>query len=64
MTGGTDMSHLRAKGVQSYGIGPAMASEDFVQHAWHSEVERLSEESLYQFVEFVWTTVSSVASRQ
>ena len=63
LTAGTDMSHLRAKGMQSYGIGPAMTSEDFVQHAWHSDVERLSEESLYQFVEFVWTAVSSMVSR-
>ena len=63
LTAGTDMSHLRAKGMQSYGIGPAMTSEDFAQHAWHSDVERLSEESLYQFVEFVWTAVSGVVSR-
>jgi acetylornithine deacetylase/succinyl-diaminopimelate desuccinylase-like protein len=63
LAAGTDMSHLRAKGMQSYGIGPAMTSEDFVQHAWHSDVERLSEDSLYQFVEFVWTAVSSVVSR-
>ena len=55
---------LRAgeKRAQSYGIGPAMTSEDFAQHAWHSDVERLSEESLYQFVEFVWTAVSAVAT--
>ncbi len=64
LAAGTDMSHLRAKGMQSYGIGPAMTSEDFAQHAWHSDVERLSEESLYQFVEFVWAAVSGVVSRQ
>jgi acetylornithine deacetylase/succinyl-diaminopimelate desuccinylase-like protein len=63
LTAGTDMSFLRAKGVQSYGVGPAMTREDFVQHAWHSDVERLSEESLYQFVEFVWTAVSNAVSR-
>ena len=57
------MAQLRAKGMQAYGIGPAMTSEDFAQHAWHSDVERLSEESLYQFVEFVWTAVSGVVSR-
>jgi hypothetical protein len=49
--------------MQAYGVGPAMTSEDFVQHGWHSDVERLSEESLYQFVEFVWTAVSRVVSR-
>ena len=56
----TDMAQLRAKGVQAYGIGPAMTSEDFAQHAWHSDVERLSEAALYQFVEFVWTAVTDV----
>jgi hypothetical protein len=62
LTAGTDMAYLRAKGMQSYGVGPAMTSEDFVQHGWHSDVERLSEESLHQFVEFVWTAVSGVVS--
>ena len=60
---GTDMAQLRAKGIHAYGIGPAMTNEDFAQHGWHSDVERLSEESLYQFVEFVWTAVSGVVSR-
>ncbi len=64
MTGASDMSPLRAKGVQAYGIGPAMANEDWLQHAWHSDVERLSEESLYQFVEFVWTAVNGVVRQQ
>jgi acetylornithine deacetylase/succinyl-diaminopimelate desuccinylase-like protein len=59
----TDMAQLRAKGMQAYGIGPAMTTEDFAQHAWHSDVERLSEESLYQFVEFVWTAVSGAVRR-
>jgi acetylornithine deacetylase/succinyl-diaminopimelate desuccinylase-like protein len=59
----TDMAMLRAKGIQSYGIGPAMTSEERLQHAWHSDVERLSEDALYQFVEFVWTAVSAVVQR-
>lgn len=57
MTAATDMAQLRAKGVHAYGIGPAMAGVDFTQHAWHSDVERLSEDSLYPFVRFVWTAV-------
>jgi len=64
MNGATDMAQLRAKGVSSYGIGPAMTSEDFVQHGWHSDVERLSEASLYQFVEFLWTAVIEVAVKK
>jgi acetylornithine deacetylase/succinyl-diaminopimelate desuccinylase-like protein len=64
MTAATDMAQLRAKGVHAYGIGPAMAGVDFTQHAWHSDVERLSEDSLYQFVRFVWTAViDAVATR-
>jgi len=59
----TDMAQLRAKGMQAYGVGPAMTSQDRLQHGWHSDVERLSEESLYQFVEFMWTAVSGVVSR-
>jgi hypothetical protein len=55
---------LRAKGIQSYGIGPAMTSDDFVQHAWHSDVERLREPSLYDFVEFTWTAVMAAAIRK
>ena len=42
MTAATDMAQLRAKGVHAYGIGPAMTGGDFAQHAWHSDVERLS----------------------
>jgi len=52
LTAATDMAQLRAKGMQAYGIGPAMTSEDFAQHAWHSDVERLSEESLYSLNSF------------
>ena len=62
MTAATDMAQLRAKGVHAYGIGPAMTGGDFAQHAWHSDVERLSEDSLYQFVQFVWTVVSAAVA--
>ena len=60
----TDMAQLREKGVQSYGIGPAMTREDFAQHAWHSDVERLSEDSLYQFVQFVFDAVTDAAVKK
>jgi acetylornithine deacetylase/succinyl-diaminopimelate desuccinylase-like protein len=64
MTAATDMAQLRARGIHAYGIGPAMTSVDFTQHAWHSDVERLPDESLYQFVQFLWTAVTdAVASR-
>ena len=62
MTAATDMAQLRAKGVHAYGIGPAMSGVDLAQHAWHSDVERLSEDALHQFVEYMWTVVSEAAA--
>jgi acetylornithine deacetylase/succinyl-diaminopimelate desuccinylase-like protein len=59
-TGATDMAFLRAKGVQSYGIGPAATEQDYVDFGAHSDVERLQESSLYSFVEFTWNAVADV----
>ena len=64
MNGATDMAQLRARGASSYGVGPALTSDDFVQHGWHSDVERLPEASLHQFVEFMWTAVSDIAVKK
>jgi acetylornithine deacetylase/succinyl-diaminopimelate desuccinylase-like protein len=58
-TGASDMAQLRAKGIQSYGIGPAIMDEDRAYGA-HSDVEHLSESSLYRFVEFTWNAVSEI----
>jgi acetylornithine deacetylase/succinyl-diaminopimelate desuccinylase-like protein len=63
-TGASDMAQLRAKGIQSYGIGPAVTDEDRAQYGAHSDVERLSESSLYQFVEFAWNVVAEVAAKK
>ena len=57
----TDMALLRAKGIQSYGLAPAATSGDSTNFGAHSDVERIPESSLYQFVEFTWTAVSDVA---
>ncbi len=62
LTGATDMSYLRPKGVQSYGIGPAVTEQDEIDYGAHSDVERLPEESLYKFVEFTWNDVVEVAT--
>jgi acetylornithine deacetylase/succinyl-diaminopimelate desuccinylase-like protein len=59
-TGASDMAQLRAKGIQSYGIGPAASEEDRSQHGAHSDVERLQESSLYTFVEFTWNAVTDI----
>src|SRR6185295_6996212 len=61
LTGATDMAFLRAKGIQSYGIGPASSNEDRTNYGAHSDVERLLEPSLYSFVRFTWEAVTQVA---
>jgi acetylornithine deacetylase/succinyl-diaminopimelate desuccinylase-like protein len=59
-TGASDMAQLRAKGIQSYGLGPAVTEEDRLKYGAHSDVERIPEESLYRFVEFVHTAVTEM----
>jgi len=63
-TGASDMAQLRAKGIQSYGIGPASTEEDSIKYGAHSDVERLLESSLYKFVEFTWSAVTEVAAHK
>jgi acetylornithine deacetylase/succinyl-diaminopimelate desuccinylase-like protein len=38
LTGATDMAFLRAKGIQSYGIGPASTDEDNIKYGAHSDI--------------------------
>jgi acetylornithine deacetylase/succinyl-diaminopimelate desuccinylase-like protein len=64
LTGATDMAQLRAKGIQSYGIGPAATQNDSDDFGAHSDVERLAESSLYPFVEFTWLAVTDVAGHK
>jgi len=61
-TGASDKAQLRAKGQQSYGIGPAGTRDDFTSFGAHSDVERLAEGSIYPFVEFVWNAVVQIAA--
>src|SRR5580698_468617 len=61
-TGASDKAQLRAKGQQSYGIGPAGTREDATNYGAHSDVERLAESSIYPFVEFVWNAVIGIGS--
>lgn len=62
VTGATDLAQLRAKGVQAYGIGPRFDEAEFAEHGWHSDVERLSEDSLHGLVQFLWYAVLNVAA--
>ncbi|MBM3734911.1 MAG: M20/M25/M40 family metallo-hydrolase [Acidobacteria bacterium] len=64
-TGATDMAYLRAKGIQSYGIGPMTDEEDGPKgFGAHSDQERILESSLHQFVRFHWDLVVSLAGRR
>src|SRR6266852_818526 len=63
-TGASDKAQLRAKGIQSYGIGPASSEQDSTNYGAHSDVERLLESSLYDFVEFTWNVVTEVSVRK
>jgi len=63
-TGASDQAQLRARGIQSYGIGPASTEEDSLNYPAHGDVERLAESSLYPFVEFVWNVVTEIAAKK
>jgi acetylornithine deacetylase/succinyl-diaminopimelate desuccinylase-like protein len=61
LTGATDMSFLRAKGVQSYGISaPALETEGGA----HSNDERISIDGFGKFVEFIYRSVFEVAAAE
>ena len=63
--GATDMSFLRAKGIQCYGIGPAVDVEELPRgFGPHSDQERLLESELHRFVRVHWEIVNALASRQ
>jgi acetylornithine deacetylase/succinyl-diaminopimelate desuccinylase-like protein len=64
-TGATDMAYLRAKGMQCYGIGPAIDTEDSPKgFGAHSDQERILESELHRFVKFYWEVVTNVAGRR
>jgi acetylornithine deacetylase/succinyl-diaminopimelate desuccinylase-like protein len=63
-TGASDQAQLRAKGIQSYGIGPAASELDALNYPAHGDVERLAESSLYPFVQYVWTVVTEIAAHK
>lgn len=62
-TGATDMAQIRSKGIQCYGIGPAIDSEDGPQgFGAHSDQERILESELHRFVRFQYDVVLRLAS--
>ncbi len=61
-TGATDMAFVRSKGVQCYGIGPAIDQEDAPKgFGAHSDQERILESELHRFVRFNWDVVNGIA---
>jgi len=63
LTGGTDMSQVRARGVQCYGIGPMEDSEDGPKgFGAHSDQERIREEAVHRFLRAQWEIVRQLAA--
>jgi acetylornithine deacetylase/succinyl-diaminopimelate desuccinylase-like protein len=60
MTGATDMAQLRAKGVQSYGVGEPLAAADGPLGGAHSDDEHISVPALITLIEFIWNIVLEV----
>jgi acetylornithine deacetylase/succinyl-diaminopimelate desuccinylase-like protein len=61
-TGASDKAQIRSKGVQCYGIGPALDTEDGAKgFGAHSDQERILEVELHRFVRFQYDLVMDVA---
>jgi acetylornithine deacetylase/succinyl-diaminopimelate desuccinylase-like protein len=61
-TGATDMAQVRSKGIQCYGIGPAVDSEDAGKgFGAHSDQERILENELHRFVRLQHDVVLELA---
>ena len=61
-TGATDMAYLREKGMQCYGVGPAVDAEDGPKgFGAHSDQERILESELHKFVRFHYEVVRDLA---
>ena len=64
-TGATDMAYLRARGVQCYGIGPAIDREDAgLGFGAHSDQERILISELNRFLRFNWDVVIDLAAKK
>jgi acetylornithine deacetylase/succinyl-diaminopimelate desuccinylase-like protein len=64
-TGATDKAQMRARGVQCYGIGPALDREDGpLGFGAHSDQERILVSELHRFVRFYWDIVVELAGRE
>jgi acetylornithine deacetylase/succinyl-diaminopimelate desuccinylase-like protein len=58
----TDMAFLREKGMQCYGVGPAIDAEEAPKgFGWHGDQERILETELHRFVRFHVDVVTALA---
>jgi hypothetical protein len=58
----TDMAFLREKGMQCYGVGPAVDAEEAQKgFGWHGDQERILETELHRFVRFHLDVVTVLA---
>jgi acetylornithine deacetylase/succinyl-diaminopimelate desuccinylase-like protein len=61
-TAATDMTRLRPRGVQCYGLGAARDDEDTLKgFGAHSDQERLAEDSVVKHLAFYWAAVTGIA---
>jgi acetylornithine deacetylase/succinyl-diaminopimelate desuccinylase-like protein len=62
-TGATDSAQLRAKGVQSYGIGPSRTVDEINSgYGAHGDNERVAEDAFVSMVEYLWRVVLEMAA--
>ena len=57
LTGATDSAQLRAAGIPTYGIGAPSTDDD---RRAHGNDERISVQSMHEFVEFIYRTILEV----
>ncbi|MGJ5819602.1 M20/M25/M40 family metallo-hydrolase [Paludibaculum fermentans] len=63
LTGATDMSYFRAKGMQCYGVGPLLDVEELEKgYGAHSDQERILEDELYRFLRFQYDAVVAMSA--
>jgi len=64
-TGATDMAQMRARGVQSYGIGPARSIDEINSgYGAHGDNERVAEDAFVRMVEYLWRVVLEVSASE
>jgi len=64
-TGATDMAQMRARGVESYGIGPARSIDEINSgYGAHGDNERVAEDAFVRMVEYLWRVVLEVSASE